>query len=346
MPKVKKIHAVGGNPILAAKLLGKTSRSVANILKNDALKGTYNNITKGNKGLENSQSGVNNVTDYTRKANFENIPPSNIEFKTSTPPYIENNDNSFYILFAFALKGLFRYILIVCGLIAKVIYYLINNVLFTLCETLWNFIDTHILDIFVLIIVFVIVFLIIMYYVAGANNRPSTNVFDDIVSGISINLIPNVTTYEHDILDDFKEDSTNLSFIEIIMRPLNNIGNVLTDTILKRFLRIFISNQRIDYINENDKRERILKKEGRCDNTTQIESKDGRYCYAQLDKKHIEFDNNVISYKLLEQKNMKNKGENNHFDYYIPNCKGSNIFTKEYIASCKDSRRTKFICKM
>ena len=185
-----------------------------------------------------------------------------------------------------------------------------------------------------------------MYYVAGANNRPSTNVFDDIVSGISINLIPNVTTYEHDILDDFKEDSTNLSFIEIIMRPLNNIGNVLTDTILKRFLRIFISNQRIDYINENDKRERILKKEGRCDNTTQIESKDGRYCYAQLDKKHIEFDNNVISYKLLEQKNMKNKGENNHFDYYIPNCKGSNIFTKEYIASCKDSRRTKFICKM
>ena len=43
---------------------------------------------------------------------------------------------------------------------------------------------------------------------------------------------------------------------------------------------------------------------------------------------------------------MKKKGKNTHYDYYIPDCKGSGLFTKEYIASCKDSRRTKFICKI
>ena len=460
MPKVKKIYAVGGNPVLAAKLLVKTAPSVANILRDDSLKETYNNITKnnpeiltqlkdqfsqgdikglistiesnestkpflnnenvvklvdiaqqmptdsvlklvntikkivpelddnkgledlttgnkgledltkdnkgledlttGNKGLEDftkgftgnkeGKSGVNNesilatdknVTDYTPGiSNLKNIPRSNINLNKSTHPDIENNDPSFYIIFAIALKGILRYIWDLFVMSVKSSYRLFTDLILI---PFFIFLP-YVFDVLAVILVLIFLILVIIYFVSGGKKRQSNNMFDNMLGGFSMILMPNITGYVKDAADDFKDDAT--SFTGGVMGTLNNIGDVINDTIFKTFLRFFISNPGIDDINDNDKQKRIQKKEGRCDNKIQIESKDGRYCYEQLDKKHIEWDNKEIPYKLLEQKDMKNKGKNNHFDYYIPNCKGSNIFTKEYIASCKDSRRTKFICKI
>ena len=500
MPKVKKIYAVGGNPVLAAKLLVKTAPSVANILRDDSLKETYNNITKnnpeiltqlkdqfsqgdikglistiesnestkpflnnenvvklvdiaqqmptdsvlklvntikkivpelddnkgledlttgnkgledltkgnkeledlttgnkgledftkdnkgledlttgkkgledltkdnkgledlttGNKGLEDftkgftgnkeGKSGVNNesilatdknVTDYTPGiSNLKNIPRSNINLNKSTHPDIENNDPSFYIIFAIALKGILRYIWDLFVMSVKSSYRLFTDLILI---PFFIFLP-YVFDVLAVILVLIFLILVIIYFVSGGKKRQSNNMFDNMLGGFSMILMPNITGYVKDAADDFKDDAT--SFTGGVMGTLNSIGDVINDTIFKTFLRFFISNPGIDDINDNDKQKRIQKKEGRCDNKIQIESKDGRYCYEQLDKKHIEWDNKEIPYKLLEQKDMKNKGKNNHFDYYIPNCKGSNIFTKEYIASCKDSRRTKFICKI
>jgi hypothetical protein len=450
MPKVKKIYAVGGNPVLAAKLLVKTAPSVANILRDDSLKETYNNITKNNpeiltqlkdqfsegdikglistiesnestkpflnnanvlklvdiaqqmptdsvlklvntikkivpelnnnKGLEDltkgftgledltkgftgledftkgftgnneGKSGVNNesilatdknVTDYTPGiSNLKNIPRSNINLNKSTHPDIENNDPSFYIIFAIALKGILRYIWDLFVMSVKSSYRLFTDLILI---PFFIFLP-YVFDVLAVILVLIFLILVIIYFVSGGKKRQSNNMFDNMLGGFSMFLMPNITGYVKDAADDFKDDAT--SFTGGVMGTLNNIGDVINDTIFKTFLRFFISNPGIDDINDNDKQKRIQKKEGRCDNKIQIESKDGRYCYEQLDKKHIEWDNKEIPYKLLEQKDMKNKGKNNHFDYYIPNCKGSNIFTKEYIASCKDSRRTKFICKI
>jgi hypothetical protein len=454
MPKVKKIYAVGGNPVLAAKLLVKTAPSVANILRDDSLKETYNNITKNNpeiltqlkdqfsegdikglistiesnestkpflnnanvlklvdiaqqmptdsvlklvntikkivpelnnnKGLEDltkgftgledltkgftgledftkgftgnneGKSGVNNesilatdknVTDYTPGiSNLKNIPRSNINLKKSTHPDIENNDPSFYIIFAIALKGILRYIWDLFVMSVKSSYRLFTDLILI---PFFIFLP-YVFDVLAVILVLIFLILVIIYFVSGGKKRQSNNMFDNMLGGFSMFLMPNITGYVKDAADDFKDDFTAdaTSFTGGVMGTLNNIGDVINDTVFKTFLRFFISNPGIDDINDNDKQQRIQKKEGRCDNKIQIESKDGRYCYEQLDKKHIEWDNKEIPYKLLEQKDMKNKGKNNHFDYYIPNCKGSNIFTKEYIASCKDSRRTKFICKI
>tara|TARA_B110000285_G_C15101214_1_gene605112 strand:+ start:563 stop:1936 length:1374 start_codon:yes stop_codon:yes gene_type:complete len=457
MPKVKKIYAVGGNPVLAAKLLLKTAPSVANILRDDSLKETYNNITKNNpeiltqlkaqfsegdikglistiesnestkpflnnanvvklvdiaqqmptasvlkfvntikkivpelndnKGLEDltkdnkdledfvkgftgnkglgdltkglgdytdGQSGVNkesilatdeNVTDYTPGiSSLKNIPRSNVNLNLSAHPDIEDNDPSFYIIFAIALKGILRYIWDLFVMSVKSSYRLFTDLILI---PFFIFLP-YVFDVLAVILVLVFLILIIIYFVSGGKKRQSNNMFDNMLGGFSMFLMPNITGYVKDAADDFKDDFTAdaKSFTGGVMGTLNNIGDVINDTIFKTFLRFFISNPGIDDINDNDKQQRIQKKEGRCDNKIQIESKDGRYCYEQLDKKHIEWDNKEIPYKLLEQKDMKNKGKNNHFDYYIPNCKGSNIFTKEYIASCKDSRRTKFICKI
>ena len=467
MPKVKKIYAVGGNPVLVAKLLVKTAPSVANILRDDSLKETYNNITKNNpeiltqlkaqfsqgdikglistiesnestkpflnnanvlklvdiakqmptdsvlklvntikkivpelndnkgledltkdnNGLENltkgnkdledfvkgftgnkvlgeltkglgdyndGQSGVNkesilatdeNVTDYTPGiSSLKNIPRSNVNLNLSAHPDIEDNDPSFYIIFAIALKGILRYIWDLFVMSVKSSYRLFTDLILI---PFFIFLP-YVFDVLAVILVLVFLILIIIYFVSGGKKRQSNNMFDNMLGGFSMFLMPNITGYVKDAADDFKDDFTAdaTSFTGGVMGTLNNIGDVINDTVFKTFLRFFISNPGIDDINDNDKQQRIQKKEGRCDNKIQIESKDGRYCYEQLDKKHIEWDNKEIPYKLLEQKDMKNKGKNNHFDYYIPNCKGSNIFTKEYIASCKDSRRTKFICKI
>ena len=202
----------------------------------------------------------------------------------------------------------------------------------------------YVFDVLAVILILILLILVIIYFVSGGKKRQKGNMFDNMLGGFSMLIMPNISGYAKDTADDFTDDAKG--FTGGVMDVFDTIGNTINNTIFKYVLRLFILNPGIDDINENDKSVRIQRKEGRCDNTTQIESKDGRYCYDQLDKKHIEWADKIIDYKLLESKNMKMSGKNMHYDYYIPNCKGSGLFTKEYIASCKDSRRTKFICKI
>jgi hypothetical protein len=360
---VQKLKKVGGEGLLADITKGFTDKLQDNKgLVGDITKGFTNfskNVAEMNKKYENNIDNEDNeenkdtkdtknllftdklVKDYTPGiSKLKNVPDSNINLSQSKPPNIENNEPSFYIIFAIALKGILRYIWNFFVITVKSGYRLFTD--FVLIP-FFIFLP-YVFDVLAVILVLIFLILVIIYFVSGGKKRQPNNTFDNMLGGFSMILMPNITGYAKDSIDDFKDDATSVT--GGIMGTLNNIGDVLNDTIFKTFLRFFISNPGIDDINENDKNKRIQKKDGRCDNKTQIESKDGRYCYEQLDKKHIEWDNKEIPYKLLEKKDMKNKGKNNHFDYYIPNCKGSNIFTKEYIASCKDSRRTKFICKI
>ena len=59
---------------------------------------------------------------------------------------------------------------------------------------------------------------------------------------------------------------------------------------------MFIVNPNLDDIGEENQHIRNHKTEGRCDNIGLIESKDGRYCYEQLDEKHIEWNIIVMNY--------------------------------------------------
>ena len=164
--------------------------------------------------------------------------------------------------------------------------------------------------------------------------------FDNIFNGFKGLIIPKVTLYDKNKVDDYTPDASS------IFTNFTNIGDIINESIFKRLLRTFVVNPNLDDISENDKHVRIHKKEGRCDNLGLIESKDGRYCYEQLDKKHIEWNDQEIPYRLLERKDIKNKKDNTHYDYYVPNCKGSNLFTREFIKTCKDSKRTQFVCEL
>jgi hypothetical protein len=311
---------------------GKSNQEINNTGKSNQ---EVNNTGKSNPEINNtgkSNPEINN----TGKSNPEinNTGKSNPEINNtgkSNPEFNENN--SLYIKIAIFLKGITRVVIYVVSIFVE---YVIYKPLSSFLPALLKFLLHIILDIwqFVAILVFIIIIvLVVSYLLSGGAKRKPNNTFDSLLGGFSKIFIPTIPNYEN---DDFYEDDTIGTF--------NNIGDVFNGNIFTNTLRLFMSNPGIDNINDDDKELRIQKKEGRCDNKNQIESKDGRYCYEQLTKKHIEWDNKEIQYKLLENKNMKEK--NNHLDYYVPNCKGSNIFTKEYIASCKDSRRTKFICKI
>ena len=266
-----------------------------------------------------------------------NIGPS---LKQSKHPENYNKDTSFYIILAVALKGIVRYIWDLFVITVKSTYRLFTDLILI---PFFIFLP-YVFDVLAVILILILLILVIIYFVSGGKKRQKGNMFDNMLGGFSMLIMPNISGYAKDTADDFKDDAKD--FTSGVFDVFGSIGDTINDTIFKTFLRFFILNPGIDDINENDKSVRLQRKEGRCDNRTHIESKDGRYCYDQLDKKDIEWANTTIDYKLLKSKDMKTSGKNTHYDYYIPNCKGSGLFTKEYIASCKDSRRTKFICKI
>ena len=298
--------------------------------------GSQNN--QSNQGSQNNQSNQGSQNNQNNQSNQGSQNNQNNQYGNNTEKRQENNENnSLYIKIAIFLKAISKAIFYVVSIFLEYIIYkplssflpALLKLLLHLILDLWQF--------FVILIILVIIILIVIYFLSGGSKRKPNNSFDNLLGGFSTNFIPTIPNYKNDDMDDLIGD--NESFITEF---INNIGDVFNGNVFKNILRLFISNPGIDNINDDDKQQRIEKKEGRCDNINKIESKDGRYCYEQLTKKHIEWDDKEIKYKLLENKDIKK----NHLDYYIPNCKGSNIFTKEYIASCKDSRRTKFICKI
>lgn len=275
------------------------------------------------------------------KSGVKGDPGVGPSLKQSKHPEDYNKDTSFHIILAVALKGIVRYFWDLFVMIVKSTYRLFTDLILI---PFFIFLP-YVFDVLAVIIILILLILVIIYFVSGGKRRQKGNMFDNMLGGFSMLIMPNISDYtKEDTADDFKDNAKD--FMGGVFDIFSSIGNTINDVVFKTFLRFFILNPSIDDINENDKSVRIQRKEGRCDNKTQIESKDGRYCYDQLDKKHIEWAGKTIDYKLLESKNMKKKGKNTHYDYYIPDCKGSGLFTKEYIASCKDSRRTKFICKI
>ena len=122
---------------------------------------------------------------------------------------------------------------------------------------------------------------------------------------------------------------------------------MIKETIIAPILRKFIPNPDINDIDEKDKEKRE-KNNGRCDNISEIESKNGRYCYKQLKQKNTTWGDNItIPYKLFDKSDMDNPTANTHYDYYMPNCKIDNNFTEAVIdLDTEDNRRTKFVCKI
>jgi len=330
----------------------------ANAMMNNMKDGLFNNIAKTTQASDNLQTGndvenvkgeftTSNVFDSEHKnrtpgtkSGVKGDPGVGPTLKQSKHPEDYNKDTSFYIILAVALKGIVRYIWDLFVMTVKSTYRLFTDLILI---PFFIFLP-YVFDVLAVILILILLILVIIYFVSGGKKRQKGNMFDNMLGGFSMLIMPNISGYAKDTADDFKDDAKD--FTGGVFDVFNTIGNTINDTIFKTFLRFFILNPSIDDINENDKNVRIQIKEGRCDNKTQIESKDGRYCYDQLDKKHIEWADKTIDYKLLESKDMKTTGTNTHYDYYIPNCKGSGLFTKEYIASCKDSRRTKFICKI
>ena len=306
----------GGNPAatLAAKQLAKGSLS--NKIK------TYDS--------ENHIKNIPGIPEVVKQ--FKQAEPKKLNNKS----FIENHEDSFYIAVAIALKSVLRYIWELIVISAKSIYRLFSDLILT---PIFIFLP-YVFDVLAIIIVTICLILLIIYLISGGSKRQPNNMFDNIFNGFKGLLIPKVTLYDKNKVDDYTPDASS------IFTNFTNIGDIINESIFKRLLRTFVVNPNLDDISENDKHVRIHKKEGRCDNLGLIESKDGRYCYEQLDKKHIEWNDQEIPYRLLERKDIKNKKDNTHYDYYVPNCKGSNLFTREFIKTCKDSKRTQFVCEL
>jgi hypothetical protein len=250
-----------------------------------------------------------------------------------------SNEPSFYVILAIILKGIVSYTWDFMVLSIKSFYRVFTD--FVLIP-FFIFLP-YVFDVLAVILILVLLILVIIYFVSGGKNRQKdNNMFDNMLSGFSMFMIPNVGGYAKKSGSVLKEKTGG--FMQSIKDFFDSIGDALNE-FFKSIFRLFMSEPNINDIDDNDKHERT-KNTGRCDNISQIEEKDGRYCYEQLSKKEIDWGDKKIDYKLLKANHMKNQNKNTHYDYYVPNCKGSNIFTKEFIASCKDSKRTKFICKI
>jgi hypothetical protein len=311
---------------------GQASKNLPNVDDDENVKGEFTTSNTFDSEHKNRIPGT--------KSGVKGDPGVGPSLKQSVHPEAYSKDTSFYIILAVALKGIVRYIWDLFVMTVKSIYRLFTDLILI---PFFIFLP-YVFDVLAVILILILLILVIIYFVSGGKKRQKGNMFDNMLGGFSMLIMPNISGYAKDTADDFKDDAKD--FTGGVFDVFGSIGDTINDTIFKTFLRFFISNPGIDDINENDKSVRLQKTEGRCNNRTHIESKDGRYCYDQLDKKDIEWADKTIDYKLLKSKDMKTSGKNTHYDYYIPNCKGSGLFTKEYIASCKDSRRTKFICKI
>ena len=255
---------------------------------------------------------------------------------------IQNNEDSFYITIAVGLKRGLRFLWQIIEKIIKSVYtFIVDWILYPFVYLLLP----YLYDCVAFVIILIILIMVILYFVSGGEKRDSNNNIFDNTKNVFKNLVlPDIQLYDKNKEDEFVEKTSGI--FSSISNFFKTISDSINDNVINELMRLIVVNPSLDDLGDKNKHIRTHLKEGRCDNIGLIESKDGRYCYEQLDEKHIKWDNKEIPYKLLEQKNMKNKNKDIHYDFYVPNCKGSNLFTREFITSCKDNKRTKFICKL
>lgn len=199
----------------------------------------------------------------------------------------------------------------------------------------------YVLDILSVIIIFIIIVLIILFSASGGSGRKKNNMYDSVISG-STNSVQ-INDYDNPEMDYYNDTENNKDksyFKQTIMyKYLIEYYNNFIRTIARMFAR----KQTIESIDEKYLSERKFYSNGRCNNITNTDR--NGYCYNQLKSKKINWNNNEIDYKLLSRNNMRSK-DDKHYDYYVPNCKATNLFRKEYISTCEKGKRMNYICEI
>ena len=305
-----------------------------------------------NAGIKNpmqrvldSEHGTNIPALSDNRFNYGNN--SGINLGYSEPP--ENIDNSpaIYIMIAIAMKGILRYIWNLFVVTVKTSYRVLTD--FVLIP-FYIFLP-YVFDVLAVFIILIMLILVILYFVSGGGSKQTRspgNPFDSIISGVSsiiFNFFNPDLSGVIELKDNIESDAT--SFVGGIKKFIMDIIDMIKETIIAPILRKFIPNPDINDIDEKDKEKR-KESDGRCDNISEIESKDGRYCYKQLKQKNTTWGDNItIPYKLFDSDDMDDPAVNAHYDYYMPNCKINNNFKDAVIhLDTEDNRRTKFICKI
>ena len=199
----------------------------------------------------------------------------------------------------------------------------------------------YVLDILSVIIIFIIIVLIILFSASGGSGRKKNNMYDSVISGSTNSVqINDYDNLEMDYYNDTENNKDKSYFKQTIMyKYLIEYYNNFIRTIA----RMFAKKQTIESIDEKYLSERKFYSNGRCNNITNTDR--NGYCYNQLKSKKINWNNNEIDYKLLSRNNMKSR-DNKHYDYYVPNCKATNLFKKEYISTCEKGKRMNYICEI
>jgi hypothetical protein len=199
----------------------------------------------------------------------------------------------------------------------------------------------YVLDILSVIIIFIIIILIILFSASGGSGRKKNNMYDSVISGSTNSVqINDYDNLEMDYYNDTENNKDKSYFKQTIMyKYLIEYYNNFIRTIA----RMFAKKQTIESIDEKYLSERKFYSNGRCNNITNTDR--NGYCYNQLKSKKINWNNNEIDYKLLSRNNMKSR-DNKHYDYYVPNCKATNLFKKEYISTCEKGKRMNYICEI
>lgn len=197
----------------------------------------------------------------------------------------------------------------------------------------------YLLDFISVIVMTIGLFLALLYLWSGGSNRKKNNMYDSVISGSTTSI--QINDYDNPEMDYNMDDNKDKSYFK-----QSNIYKYFTEyynDFIKTLARMFAKKQTIETIDEKYLSERKFYNNGRCNNITNTD-KNG-YCYNQLKSKKIDWNDMELSYKLLSKNNMKTN-DDKHYDYYVPNCKATNLFKKEYISTCEKGKRMNYICEI
>lgn len=214
--------------------------------------------------------------------------------------------------------------------------------LFKILEWIYEIIRTsykYLLDFIAVIAMAIGLVLVLLYFWSGGSNRKKNNMYDSVISGSTTSI--QINDYDNPEMDYNMDDNKDKSYFK-----QSNIYKYFTEyynDFIKTLARMFAKKQTIETIDEKYLSERKFYNNGRCNNITNTD-KNG-YCYNQLKSKKIDWNDMELSYKLLSKNNMKTN-DDKHYDYYVPNCKATNLFKKEYISTCEKGKRMNYICEI
>lgn len=199
----------------------------------------------------------------------------------------------------------------------------------------------YVLDILSVIIIFIIIVLIILFSASGGSGRKKNNMYDSVISG-STNSVQ-INDYDNPEMDYYNDTENNKDKSYFKQTTMYKYLIEYYNNFIRTIARMFARKQTIESIDEKYLSERKFYSNGRCNNITNTDR--NGYCYNQLKSKKINWNNNEIDYKLLSRNNMRSK-DDKHYDYYVPNCKATNLFKKEYISTCEKGKRMNYICEI